>query len=155
VRTVLERTPYDAITLLPWKTYAPGGTHRRATEEPQYHKLLIPGGLAPHIERIETGAHSFTASEDLPASVSQLLHLSHLPIRSEAQLRGKIIRGWESHLRSVNRKPGENYHWERLYARCTDPAPMSMEELARIAAAYASLSDEAAELVYDPISTPL
>ncbi|PIP65651.1 hypothetical protein COW95_00725, partial [Candidatus Peregrinibacteria bacterium CG22_combo_CG10-13_8_21_14_all_49_11] len=151
LQTTLHTEPSDRILLLPWHTYVPTPsdsgnepdirkriTHQQA-EEYQWYKVCIPRSCILPGMRLTLGSHSAMDAhgQELPSHHSTTLFLDHYPVRSEAQLRKKIIHGWESHLANPNRQPGEIFQWEMLYERCKDPAPISAEELERIARTYA------------------
>lgn len=164
----LDAAPRDAVTLLPWKTYVPRPgddasepspprriRHRRDDESPQFHKALVPGALArmPNAS-LSLGSHLLQEGPDGPACrsvFSSTLALAHFPVRSAAQLAAKITQGWTRHLANPDRKPGEMYHWEKLLDRCASPAPLTPEELERIALTYARTDDAVPGIVLDPL----
>jgi hypothetical protein len=74
----------------------------------------------------------------LPPTPAPELHLAHLPVRSIAQLRKKVLVGWLATLAKPNRRPGESHHWERLFARLKAGATPSAAELRQIAVDYAA-----------------
>ncbi len=150
----LAATDLTQPTLLPWRTFVPTPEddaaessiprrirHYRSEERPQYCKLLIPASIArdPNAT-IPMGAHHLLntkTGEPYPATISSSLYLAHFPVRSEAQLRHKVLTGWTAYARHPARKAGENYHWEQLFLRCQDPSPILPEELREIALRYA------------------
>jgi lipopolysaccharide biosynthesis glycosyltransferase len=161
--------PTDRPVFLPWRTYVPTPddeaaeahvlrrvTHRRAREEPRFGKVMVPRALAADPDCfLPLGNHALrrrSTGEDIAASEREGLHLIHVPVRSETQLRRKIIGGWDAHRRSPDRRPGQIFQWEGLYDRCKDPRPIDDEELARIARTYAGSPDEPP--MRDPVPGP-
>jgi hypothetical protein len=195
---VLRSLPTDMASLLPWRTYVPTPAddaaepnvlrrivHRRDREQPQFWKVLIPAQLARDARaRILPGSHGVVDATGGPLPVSHAtdLWLSHFPVRSEQQLRCKVVAGWlssgptreaqrqeaeEDHeslgraaawWRAMTRwkappRPGTNFQWERLFDRCTDRASIGPEELRDLALGYASLSRITPSLIRDPVTT--
>jgi hypothetical protein len=149
----LEKADRGRVMLLPWKTYVPLESdpperlvqrrirHRRVHENPGYAKPLIPSALARHPSAmIPMGAHELLLQgKPAPSITPGSLFLGHFPVRSEAQLRRKILQGWEAHERNPSKQPQENWHWKSLVERCRDPKPVEAKELTSIASRYASL----------------
>ncbi|MFH0770371.1 MAG: glycosyltransferase family 2 protein [Candidatus Peregrinibacteria bacterium] len=150
---ILKTLPRDRVTLLPWRTSIPTPdddpavplpmrlTHRRPSEPEQYSKILIPLALAREEgAAVALGSHALTRNKNgqaYPVYTDHPLWIAHLPVRSEKQLRRKIVLGWEEHRSDPRRRPQEIYQWEHLYERCLDPTPISPEELQKIAMDYA------------------
>lgn len=160
------------VGLLPWYTYVPTPndplgqpnilkriTYRRAIESPQFFKICIPRSLAHNPETvIPLGSHFLCnkkTGEHFPSQEIPHVFLAHIPVRSERQLRQKVVSGWESHCANPDRKPGQAFQWEMLYERCLAPTPMTPEELQDIAVNYAmpkEMQKTPNEIVYDPVS---
>jgi len=170
IRDAIAALPTDTPTAVPWKTYLPTHrddpaeknpikriTHRRSIETPQYHKMIIPGSLIRHSNcKILPGNHAVALGDELLHSTpTSALWIAHFPVRTEAQLRRKIIQGWQSVLANPQRIPGEGFHWEQLYSRCLDPRPIDTAEISRIARDYAQTNGALTELVSDPLHTSL
>lgn len=151
---------------IPWRTYVPTPaddltehnpvlriTHRRAAEAAQYRKVIIPGSLLDRGDlRIHQGSHGVSLGEEPQTpDIVDTLHIAHFPVRSEQQLRRKITEGWQSVLQNPDRIPGEEFHWEQLFARCNDPRPIGTEELRDIALFYAASPLQTADTVCDPV----
>lgn len=164
IRDTIATLPTDRTSAVPWNTYVPTPdddvleknpilriTHRRAIEDPQYRKVIIPGSLLDHDDlHIQPGSHCVAFGEELQSSIpTEALRLGHFPVRSEAQLRRKIIEGWQSVLANPDRIPGEEFHWEKLVRRCADPQPIDAHELMKIATHYAQ--DVKTEVLFDPV----
>ena len=163
--TTQPRTPH----LIPWRTYVPTPedpmeefnilkriTHRRKDEIIPYSKVFFPASVGK-TARLPLGSHQLldrVTSELIQAAKTERLFLAHFPIRSEHQLRTKIIGGWLSHIANIKRKPGEIYQWEILFERAKDPRPIKQEELHAIALRYALFPESPSpELIKDPLST--
>ena len=169
-REELEKLDRTTPCLLCWRTYVPTERDspaepdtvrriifRRSCEEPPFSKVLIPGTLAADGSVFLTpGNHGIlrhTPDGEMPVNAmpASRLALAHYPVRSEPQLRRKILQGWPSIRDLPTRQPREAYHWERLFARCSDPAPMSREELKEIAMHYSADRNDPVDLVVDPL----
>jgi hypothetical protein len=166
MRDALEHTDPRIVTTIPWRTYVPHPSddpaetspvrrmrHRRDVERPAYHKLLIPGVIAPYGE-LPMGSHQLlqrSTGLPFPWVASPSLFLAHFPIRTEAQLRRKILQGWEAHSANPQRKPGQNFHWESLVERCRDVRPIGREELLGLALRYAMTEEGPITPIHDPI----
>jgi hypothetical protein len=167
VVNALHHLPTDAVVLLPWKTYVPtpmddeSGVsilkrmqHRRSEERPQYRKILIPSKYQGDAYRIPLGSHSLESTLPIPIHLSNDLFLAHFPVRSPEHIQRKVIENWERHLLNPNRKPGQNFHWERLYEEM-QKSPPTPERLHHIGLYYASTDTLPMETVFDPCYTDL
>lgn len=113
--------------------------HHRNIERPQFLKIIIPRALATHRETVLSEGCHILLKNHLPLAsiVSPILMLAHFPVRTEKQLRQKIINGWESRIKNPTNKPGQSFQWKQLYDRCKDPTPITHKELQDIALTYA------------------
>lgn len=169
VLATLAALPRDTAALLPWRTYVPLPSdpadelhvlhrivHRRTREHPLYSKVLLPQILAidEHVS-LSYGSHElFHRRERCSLQLSSTLFLAHMPVRSEAQLRRKVLQGWQSYRRNRDFQQGRNFHWESLLPRCEDPHPITPEELRHIALTYAATPGAVCGLVHDPLPSP-
>ncbi len=158
----------SVVPLLPWKTYVPLPNdptyndvrlrikHRRENEPQTFSKVLIHRSVARE-SILPLGSHALHTGEGMsrPARLQSSLWLSHFPVRSEAQLRKKILNGWESYTKNPDRTAGQLFQWERLYARCKDPSPIDASELFTIALQYAVHEDVPIPVRYDPVPIPV
>ena|SRR3989344_5634311 len=152
MQKALGELPENELCLLPWRTYVPHPTndpkeqnvlrriqHRCESEVHPYSKILIPSRIvnAPDL-RIGTGSHALLdgTGKVLPASEKTSLILAHFPVRSEKQIRTKILSGWPAQRDKPGRIPGEIFHWEQLFDRCRNPAMIDGDELKNIAIRY-------------------
>jgi hypothetical protein len=161
VRNQLEILDTNTVYHLPWRTYVPTAqdgiagdvihriTHRRAQEPFPFYKVLIPGNKSNN-STLPMGSHQLLDHDGIAMEtvVHPALFLAHVPVRSEVQLRKKILQGWESHSRN---RPGQNFHWKDLYDRCQDSRPIDTTELQHIAQRYALQGHDTPALVRDPI----
>ncbi|MDP7069175.1 MAG: hypothetical protein QF815_01505, partial [Candidatus Peribacteraceae bacterium] len=170
IEEILQSTPVDTVSLLPWKTYIPTTDdnvaeqdirlrlqHRRSEEPHQYYKILIPSACVKNAT-ISLGSHALlntATKKPMPSEEHPNLWLAHFPVRSEEQLRKKIVLGWESHQKNPDLQRGQGFHWEALYDRCKDPAPISTQELQDIALRYAITDSSVAtpQVICDPITS--
>lgn len=152
--------------LLHWHTYIPTAqdssaepdplkriTFRKSYEQIPYAKVIVPGKIAAmENAHLTPGNHGVRKGEALlDMKISSTLALAHFPVRSENQLRRKIIQGWRSVKDLPSRKPDEALHWKNLFPRCMNLAPMDAEELKNIAIEYAANSNDLVDLISDPI----
>lgn len=122
------------IALLPWKTHVPGDTpayrfapeefsRRLAVEPTQYYKIVIPRRAAGAVDlRIEAGAHAVRVPQSAPvgATVLEAAWIAHVPVRSEPQLRAKVLGGVLAKV--IARGEGwyrtrESYQWKKLFGK--------------------------------------
>ena len=164
VRKAVETFDPNHAYAIPWKTYIPTPkdaavddpalrmTHRRAKESPQYTKVLIPRSLACS-HTLPEGSHYITAEDGsvTHGTAQDALWIGHFPVRSELQLRRKIIQGWDHSQKNPKYVAGHGFHWANLYERCKDEKRISLEELQHIAVCYAALHDAPSEIVHDPL----
>jgi hypothetical protein len=149
---VIRDLPMDSVYEIPWKTYLPSDyaisvqpyfkpkfNERLRKEHVQFSKVLIPTKLLQNGRYgITEGNHHVEdeAGNRLPGKKPDQLFFAHVPVRSESQLRSKILGGWLSHEATAYRKTDQAFHWKRLFERCNDDMRISGEELLRIAAGY-------------------
>lgn len=165
-RDIFSGLDMNTAHLLYWRTYIPTAqdlreepdpvrrtTFRKSYEQTPYAKIIIPGKLAAMKNvQLTAGNHGLQQGEELlNTKIAPALALAHFPVRSENQLRRKIIHGWNSVKDIPTRKPEEAFHWKQLYSRCMDIAPMTTEELEKIATGYATDKNDLVDLVADPI----
>ncbi len=162
-RETIETLSKSHVSMIPWRTYVPTAAddpkdknilrriiHRRSAEHPQYRKVLIPRAFH-HEARIPLGSHTLLSSGGVaPAQSIDTLALAHFPLRDPLQCRRKIIEGWERHRANPDAKPGENFHWERLYLEMKDGSP-TVQRLEEIARNYATTDETAVDLVEDAV----
>ena len=166
VRESFQTLPQGAH-LLPWRTYVPTPmdsaaesnilkriTHRRKDEIVPYSKVFFQA-IVGKTARLTLGSHQLLdrlTSEPIQAEKTEELFLAHFPIRSEQQLRTKILGGWMRHLANLNSKKGEAYQWEDLFERAKDLRPIAREELHAIALRYTLFPESPSpELTKDPL----
>lgn len=165
-RTLLPDPSSDYVIKIPWRTYLPfqedsGMLHpferlqyRRKEECPVYFKVCIPRSLALEVgTTIDMGNHAVRSAAGNEVLFRRAdLFLAHMPVRSERQLRTKVLGGWLSNLARSDCKKGEGFQWELLFERCMDPTPFVPGELQQHAYMYAQTTqDGEVELQFDPI----
>lgn len=158
-------------TALGWKTYVPTSLddvaetnvlrrvqHRRDRDDARFTKIVCPFAIARERNAVLTSGNHHVIDRDTARPFDEEpargLHLAHFPIRTEAQLRAKILSGHLSLTASPVRGVLDGFHWRRLYPRCKDVRPMSMDELSEIGRLY-GWAESAFEprLVRDPVKT--
>ena len=171
-RETIMALPRDAPTGLAWRTYIPTPSdlvgepnllrrvqHRRSMDDARFTKTIVPRAVARRGDAIlAPGNHRVMDAETgafFPQVTSEALWLAHFPVRSERQLRVKILSGYLTLIASPVRGPLDGYHWRRLFPRCKDPLAMTAEEVSDIALRYGWVEDELPlpSLVKAPVTT--
>jgi hypothetical protein len=130
-------------------------THHRIVEGSLLPKVLDPQHLAQRDDLVLSNGHhvlfNLADGSIVPSRVLDSLRLAHFPVRSDAQLRAKIVSGWLTAAASPTLSPGEAWHWKVLFDRLRDPAPLTRSELREIASTYSCATG--CELIRDPLPT--
>jgi hypothetical protein len=156
-RERIEELPSDRLSGALWRCYVPSPgddveeaspvrrIQMRKDREPDSPKLFIPRPLAADDGLVvANGSHHLIDEAKgvaLPMNHADRLFVGHFPVRSERQLRTKILSGYLSYMANPIRPFLGAFQWQKLYPRCADPTPMSPDELAEIARTYAQLPD--------------
>ncbi len=165
---VVAALPQDRIALLPWRTYVPMAEDdplepnpirrirfRREPERPLFHKVLLPAQVAASSgARLGLGSHVVFRGDGtpFPSAAADGIWLAHIPVRSAAQIRRKILGGWPRLCANPARKPGDAYHWRSLYGEFSAGGASGPIDITRIAGMYAAKpGDPPPALVRDPI----
>jgi hypothetical protein len=155
LREELESLPTGTQAQYFWRTYipAPGANcsadplrtirHRRRTEEPPYPKAVII--RSPHQDAhivIQQGAHGVQLDSGAPLATQRLerASLAHFPVRSVAQLQGKVLVGWLAYLvrnQAQGQVPTQGFQWQVLYDRIVRGAGITSDDITREALGYA------------------
>ena len=167
ISTALKHLDPSHIVHLQWRTYMPNSkknvqeshlaecTNRREKEGHRSSKVLIPIHIAKQSTvELRMGNHNLIDTESgmiLPAQQISDLYLIHLPVRSEDQIRRKIINGWESTMYKEKKTPNEAHHWKQIYERMRSNEPIDDEELLHIALWYGWKEKDPPKLIHDPL----
>lgn len=155
LRQELQCLPRGTQAQYFWRTYipAPGANcsadplrtirHRRRTEEPPYPKAVIV--RSPHQDAhlvIQQGAHGVQLDSGAPLPTHRLerASLAHFPVRSVAQLHGKVLVGWLAYLvrnQAQGQVPTQGFQWQVLYERIVRGAGISSGDITHEALGYA------------------
>lgn len=152
VRAALAALPCDRISQLPWQSYVPLPdsddaelnalkriTHRKERESPQWTKIVVPGKLIDHIDRIPMGSHGIESTASLPASHrADALALAHFPVRSAEQIAAKVLCGWLRHSANINRPHWSNFQWKALFEDCKTGRLPDADAVHHMALTYAT-----------------
>jgi hypothetical protein len=157
IRSLLLQASAETITLLPWHTYVPLDTddasepnpfrrivNRRALEEPQYYKVLIPRAFHGAAFGLCRGNHALkylSTGEPVPSAVAEHLFMSHFPVRSAEQIMRKATQGWQRNLARPNVRPGESFHWAKMVESFEENPHITPQRLASLALQYAQPRD--------------
>jgi hypothetical protein len=156
-RERIRELPPDRLSGALWRCYVPSPDddveetspvrriQMRKDREPESPKLFIPRLLASNDRLVvANGSHHLIDEAQgvaLPMDHADRLFIGHFPVRSERQLRTKILSGYLSYTANPIRPFMGAFQWQQLYPRCADPTPMSPQELCEIARTYAQLPD--------------
>jgi glycosyltransferase involved in cell wall biosynthesis len=172
LRHIVATADREVPLRLPWKTYVPTSeddsaeplvfrrmTMRLSRETNQYCKVVVPGSLYRRGDcRVDVGSHWLLRGKDKIAGTTPSgLSLAHFPVRSQEQLKGKILIGWLSTLAKPNLGATENYHWKLMFDKMVGGGQLPAADLTRAAIHYlGSIADQSeVELVRDPVPTEL
>lgn len=164
IRKAIADLPLDHVSLIPWKTYIPTKdddqhqentlkriVHRRSVEQPQYYKIVIPQTFHGVSYSIPLGSHVLESElGTIPMQIVDGVFLAHFPVRTAVQIQRKITESWQRHSANPQKKEGQNYHWQSLYAELSTSIP-SLKRLQEIAENYAMPASMPTEIVFDPL----
>jgi hypothetical protein len=154
VREAILSSPISKPSLMLWKSYVPRPNdsldeacilrrvrHRRSKEPYPYGKILLHAGLLRSGQfMIPIGAHTLIdrrSGAPIVCEENPTLAIGHFPVRSAEQIAIKAFGGWPRFREMPHRPEGGAYQWKELYDRCTNPEPISPEELESIGLSYA------------------
>lgn len=150
VRDVLLGSSTQKPLSVPWITYVPTPhddlaerhpiqriRHRRATEPRPFSKVVIPSDIARRVTLPRGNHYLMLEGKPMEVPTHETLRIAHFPVRSEQQLRKKILGHWESVQKNPDFEEGTSFQWAQLVERCKDPAEITKEELCQIALRYA------------------
>lgn len=155
---------------IPWVTYVPTPdddweeadpvrriTHRRESEPVVFYKVIVPRSAVTPGLWISNGNHEVMLPGGKPAPMCILADttIAHFPVRSEAQLFGKVILGeWALRLKPT-RGEREGHHWTDLCSRVIADGPLTKTDIMEIACNYAASRHKgrsvATPLVHEPV----
>jgi hypothetical protein len=174
-RLALERAladvPPDTHAAMHWLTYVPdafgdtegfGPGHlwwRLKTERNPSRKVIVGRILLERPDHVlAMGSHVVLVRDGSKIQPHALMRqdaiaLAHCPVRSRAQLEGKIVVGYLAHVAA--RAKGA-HHWHALYAELRDGATFTEDRLREIACNYGLLREiwlpsTEIELIEDPV----
>ncbi len=149
---LLDRLGQDTVRALGHRTYVP--TSADDISEPhvlrrirQYRdsdpggwcKAIIPRPFLRNDVVIAQGNHGiYDGAGGTSRRGKEVIgmRLAHYPIRSATQAANKALAGWLGHLLRTDRKPGEAFHWERMFRRCSEGTALSADEIQALALQY-------------------
>ena len=124
-KMLAEATRRDGFCLIPWVTYCPinkdplngpaplyTNFKPRNYEPQQYYKVILTRDFAKSV-KLTAGNHGVvTETKNKPKIIKAILQ--HVPVRSPAQITSKAIIGSAIQKMTINRKPGEAFHWHKM-----------------------------------------
>ncbi len=155
----LAALPAGSCGLLEWLYYVPVDTDDAAEPNPVRRirhvrrmanprcKVVIPRAvLCGRDFTLKPGNHRCTAHEPPEIEHRELagVALAHFPVRSVAQLSGKVIIGEWALASRNNRRRAEGFHWRDLHDRVMRGDVLTADDLRTIAANY-SCSEQATD----------
>jgi hypothetical protein len=120
------------------RTISPGETIWRAPNTSILGKVVIPRRfLVRHNQAVTLGIgnHGLYFDPQHMVPVDQVGEILHLPIRSHAQLRSKVLAGVFSIMAQADRLPAQSWHWFDILWRIAD-GTLRDEDVIGIAAQY-------------------
>lgn len=136
-----------AVPSFPWLNCMPDCLERplgiddpiwAAAKPSIYSKVVMPRRLWTDSRcRAEpsVGNHEIEAADDVALAYRAVGHMLHLPVRSVAQIKQKVVAGTLAVLGRADRKPGESWHWLEALRRIAH-ADVAADDLRGLAADY-------------------
>lgn len=167
VRAALEALPRDRVSNVPWRTYVPmphddAGErnvlrrmrHRRQSEPLALAKVVVPSAVAarPGLA-LSIGNHEVVDARsggELPSMPAPGLALAHFPVRSEEQLRVKVLGSWPLYLAIPDRRYDQVFHQRVLFDELSGPGPLAAGRLQELASIYSGAGGDV-PVVLDPV----
>jgi hypothetical protein len=150
----LADVPPDEHAVMHWLTYVPEfyedrarplrptDLHWRLREERHgSYKAIVGRALLKASQYLISGNHLVddTALAKPPRHVrlkAEVAALAHCPVRSGAQLRRKVLLGYEAHIGSRPENERHAFHWRDLYGEMDASDSLGADRLEEIAANY-------------------
>lgn len=152
IRSAIEQVQQSLPSLVPWHTYVPIPTddasetnvlkrirHRKAAEDPQWSKVIIPKEVLRKNIKIRMGSHALVNAEsDQNTEHSEVhsLFLGHFPVRSAEQIAGKVFGGWLSQVANPKRTKGAIFQWKTIFDELKSGKTVDAQMLMRLALEY-------------------
>lgn len=152
IRTELEHLRKDIPSLIRWHTYIPIPNddlsednvlrrigHRKASEAPQWCKVMIPGTLLRKKVNIQMGSHVLVDTDsdrNTEHANTDTLFLAHFPVRSAEQIAGKVFGGWLNQLANPLRARGAIFQWKAIFDELKFGKEIDARTLMRLALDY-------------------
>jgi glycosyl transferase family 2 len=167
----LALIPYESHALLAWRTYVPTAcddaaepeafrriVHRRVAEPFLTSKVAVSRTILRRPDAIVVqGNHAVGSwSPDCSSAPLTGAFIAHFPVRSIAQLKLKILAGWNAYLAMGYESAGLGYQWRELYERMYSGGTFSEADLYASAASYQMPQpvEHPFELVVDAFEVP-
>ena len=167
----LTLIPYESHALLAWRTYVPTAcddaaepeafrriVHRRIAEPLPTSKVAVSRTILRRPDAIVIqGNHAVgSRSPDCSSAALTGVFIRHFPVRSVAQLKLKVLAGWNAYLAMGYEFAGLGYQWRELYERIYSGRTFSQADLYAHAAAYQTPQplDQPPDVVVDAFEVP-
>ena len=128
----LAPIPYESHALIAWRTYVPTAcddaaepdafrriVRRRVAEPVPMSKVAVSRTILRRPDAIVVQGNHAVASRSPDCSSAPLtgVFIAHFPVRSVAQLKLKVLAGWNAYLAMGYEFAGLGYQWRELYER--------------------------------------
>ena len=147
----LALIPYESHALIAWRTYVPTAfddtaepealrriVRRRVAEPVPMSKVAVSRTILRRPDAIVVQGNHAVASSSPDCSSAPLtgVFIAHFPVRSVAQLKLKVLAGWNAYLAMGYEFAGLGYQWRELYDRIYSGGPFSDADLYAAGASY-------------------
>lgn len=118
-------------------------------------KVIVPGAIVDDSFRIHMGNHDASSDKIVYRYNVGTLKVAHFPIRSEEQIKKKVMVGYTNLMTIKNRNELWGFHWRNIYERFKRNETISYEELNDISRqSYTTLSVDELNLTKMPLGFP-
>lgn len=167
----LAPIPYESHALIPWRTYVP--TACDDTAEPDVFRRIVRRRIAEPVPMskvavsrtilrrpdaiVVQGNHAVAScSPDCSSAPLTGVYIAHFPVRSVAQLKLKVLAGWNAYLAMGYEFAGLGYQWRELYERIYSGGTFSHADLCAAGASYPMPMhlDHLVDVVVDAFEVP-
>jgi len=169
-RSILDKIKFPNYILIKWKTFVPNFdknidekfipsqiTYARDDVHETFHKAILPRELVEKYDvKLVNGSHDIKYDPKYEDSIKMIydtdLRMAHYPIRSKEQTISKIVVGWINELHRLDRKDGENFHWEKIFNKIKKDEKIDDENVVNFAKKFALREDNLQVNIHeDPI----
>ena len=121
------------------------------------YKVILPKELVINYDvKLTRGSHTITYDPKyeniLKRVVNPDLQIAHFPIRSKEQTISKVSVGWLNAISSTEKRPGDSYHWKKIFSQIKELERIEDEDVVAIASEFSHKNEESIiKLEEDPV----